>query len=372
MPSYLVLGAGHGGLAVAGQIGLNGFPVRLWARNPESLIGVAVRRGVRLEGSVTGFGRVTACPDLRQALDGVDVVLVALPASAHGEIARRCAPFLTDGQKILLLPGRTAGAVEFSAELRRAECRADVLVGEAQTFPYACRRTGPAEATIHGVKRQVLAAALPACRTPELLAAVRPALPQFTPARWVWKTSLDNIGAIFHPAVALLNAGRIESTGGAFRHYVDGISPSVAGLLERLDAERVGVAKALGVAALSAREWLADAYGVERPSLYEAIQATPAYAGVGAPATLDHRYLWEDVPTGLVPIAALGSACSVATPTIDSVVDLASAACARDFRAGGRTLERLGLTGRTPDEIGRFALCGEQNTTEDEEVAEVA
>lgn len=370
MPSYCVLGAGHGGLAVAGQIGLQGFPVRLWARNSESLAGVAAVGGVTLEGMVTGFGPVAACPDLGEALAGAGVVLVALPASAHGELARRCAPYLADGQMVLLMPGRTAGAVEFTEALRRAGCTAGVLVGEAQTFPYACRKTGAASAAIHGVKRRVLAAALPAHRTRELLAAVRPALPQFTPARWVWKTSLDNIGAIFHPAVALLNTGRIESTGGAFRHYVDGISRSVAGLLEKLDEERVAVARSLGVGALTAREWLSDAYGVDRPSLYEAIQATPAYAGVSSPATLDHRYLWEDVPTGLVPIAALGAACGVATATIDSVIDLASALCGTDFRAGGRTLERLGLSGLTPGQISLYAMDGRPSLME-EEVADL-
>jgi opine dehydrogenase len=357
--TFSVLGAGHGGLALAGYLGLAGFPVRLWARRAESLAGVATMGGVFLEGVERGFGPVHTFPQLGDAIVGADVILVTVPASAHGELAERCAPYLTAGQVVLLLPGRTAGAIEFRQTLRRCGCQADVLIGETQTFPFASRSTGPCTAHIHGIKRQLMAAALPARRTAELLAAVRPALPQVRPARQVWKTSMDNIGAIFHPAVALLNAARIETTGGSFRHYLDGISQSVAGMLEQMDAERVAVARALGVGALPAREWLAEAYGVDRPSLYEAIQATPAYAAVGAPATLDHRYVWEDVPTGLVPISELGRACGAPTPVMDTLITLAAALCGRDFRSSGRNLKRLGMVGWSPGQISRYALEGD-------------
>ena len=35
---------------------------------------------------------------------------VAVPASGHADVARACAPYLRDGQTVLLLPGRTGGA----------------------------------------------------------------------------------------------------------------------------------------------------------------------------------------------------------------------------------------------------------------------
>ncbi|MFZ5825324.1 MAG: NAD/NADP octopine/nopaline dehydrogenase family protein [Bacillota bacterium] len=359
MPTYCVLGAGHGGMALAGHLGLMGFPVRLWARDPHSLDVVQATGGVFLEGMEVGFGPVEAQGDLQAALAGADLILVVVPASAHGEMARLCAPYLQDGQKVLLMPGRTAGAIEFTQTLRREGCFADVVVAEAQTFLYASRRVGPNTAHIFGIKRQVLAAALPAHRTCEVLDLMKPAFPQFMPAKWVWKTSMDNIGAIFHPAVALLNAGRIESTGGAFRHYSDGITRSVAHLLERLDEERIAVARALGVGALTAREWLSEVYGVERSTLYEAIQATPAYEGVGAPPTLEHRYIWEDVPTGLVPIAELGRACGVLTPVTNTLIDLAGAIFGVNFWQMGRTLEKLGMVGWTPEQISRFAMEGD-------------
>src|SRR5262245_55472611 len=53
--------------------------------------------------------------------------------------------------------------------------------------------------------------------------------------------------AIHHSPALLLNVGRVESTGGDYQHYYDGITPSVGRLIDALDAERVAVAAGLGV-----------------------------------------------------------------------------------------------------------------------------
>ena len=64
-----------------------------------------------------------------------------------------------------------------------------------------------------------------------------------------------------------------------------------------------------------------------------------------APAALDARYVTEDVPYGLVPIAELGRLASVPTPVAQALTVLASAALGRNFAGEGRTLERMGLEG---------------------------
>jgi hypothetical protein len=66
-------------------------------------------------------------------------------------------------------------------------------------------------------------AALPAYQAVDILPVIRKALPQFVPG--------DNIGAVFHPAITILNAGRIEDTHGDFEYHVEGVTPAVAGVL---------------------------------------------------------------------------------------------------------------------------------------------
>ena len=194
-------------------------------------------------------------------------------------------------------------------------------------------------------------ATLPSYWIPETISALSGPFPQFVAGSNVLATSLENIGAVFHPALTILNAGWIEATHGDFEYYLQGITPSLSKLLERIDAERLAVASALGVRSVSAREWLYLSYDSPGKDLYEAIKHTESYRGIKAPAGIDHRYIWEDVPMSLVPISSLGALLGTATPTIDMIIQLASILHSVDYRATGRTAESLGLAGLTVKQI---------------------
>lgn len=356
-PRFAVLGAGHGGHALAGYLGMLGYPVWLYTHTPVKAQAIARAGGIRLEGAVEGFGPVTASLDLPEVLANADVILETHPAHLHRAMAQACAPWLREEQVLVLNPGRTGGALEVAHTLRQ-EGAAPVLVAEAQTFLFASRMLEPGRARVFGVKRTVPLAALPAVHTPRVLRLLRRALPPFTAADSVLETSLANMGSIFHPALTLLNAGRIEDTGGDYEFYHGGATPGVARVLERLDEERLAVAASLGVDAPSARQWLQEVYGAYGRDLREAIQNNRAYAGIRAPGSLDHRYLDEDIPASLVPLASLGRYLGVETPAMNSLIDLASVIRGMDYRATGRTVARLGLEGLTPEEIQRLVLEG--------------
>jgi opine dehydrogenase len=345
--SVAILGAGHGGLALAGYLSQRGHRVALWNRSPERIAPVAMLGALHLTapGSAGGFIRVAlATCNIASAVADTRRVLVAVPASAHADVARTCAPHLRDGQTVLLVPGRTGGALEFRRALRQAGCRADVLLGEANTFPFAARSVDPAAAVIYGTKAEVRAAALPAARTPELMASWRPLLPMLAPARSVLHTGLANLGAILHPVIALLNSERIAA-GDSFDFYAEGVTPRVAAVLAAADAERLAVARAYGVAADSLQSWVAAAYGHRADTVQAAVGGNPAYVGIKAPRTLAHRYLFEDVPTGVVPLIELGRAAGLASPTLRGLVERGRAALEGKLWQGERTLAALGLAG---------------------------
>jgi opine dehydrogenase len=283
--------------------------------------------------------------------------MVVVPAFAHCSIAETCTPHLRDGQVILLNPGRTGGALEFARVLSERDVDCRVRVAEAQTLLYACRLAGPARVRIMGIKRQVLLAAFPASDTPHVLSAVTSLYPQFRPATSVLETSLDNIGAVFHPATVLLNANRIEA-GESFDFYWD-MTLSVTRFLEALDRERLAVAAAFGIALDSAQEWLLKSYrGVTGETLYECIHSNQAYRDIRAPTSLQVRHILEDVPTGLVPIASLGALVGVPTPACQAVIDICAALLERDFWSEGRSAANLGLEGMSVEEIRETVHTG--------------
>jgi len=360
-PIFAVLGAGHGGKAMAADLAVRGFEVRLFNRTFERVEAIKMRGGIELE-TEDGqhcFGALEAVSsDIEEVLAGADVIMVVVPATGHRDIATFCAPHLQDGQIVVLNPGRTCGAIEFRQVLREQGCQAKVMVAEAETLIYASRSMGPAEARIFRIKNTVPVAALPATDTPKVIAALQPAFPQFIPAKNVLHTSLNNMGAVFHPALTILNSARIESTQGNFQFYIEGVTPTVAHVLEAVDRERVTVAAALGIRVQTALEWLETAYAAVGENLYEAIQANPGYRDVRAPRSLAHRYIFEDVPMSLVPIAALGDHFGVSTQAIDSLIRLASILHRTDYYRRGRTLDKLGLEQLSVSEITRYVEEG--------------
>jgi len=359
---YTVIGAGHGGKAMAAHLALMGFPVTLYNRTPSNVAMIKMRGGIELDsydGGPQGFGQLAlVTSNIAEALAEADVVMVVVPSSAHADIARQVTPHLRDSQIVVLHPGRTLGAIEFLTVLRECACQADVTVAEAETFIYASRSEGPAQARIFRIKQTVPLAALPATRTGIGLEALASAYPQFVDGVDVLHTSLNNMGAIFHPALTLLNAGRIESTGGEFQFYIDGVTPSVARVLEVLDRERVTVASALGIRAQTGLEWLQMAYNASGADLYEAIHNQPGYKGIMAPASLNHRYITEDVPMSLVPIAALGQRYGVSVRGMDSIIRLACIVHRTDYWRRGRTLDKLGIEAMSVSELTRYVNEG--------------
>jgi opine dehydrogenase len=359
---HTVIGAGHGGKAMAAHLALMGFTVTLYNRTPQHVEIIKKRGGIELDGGESaphGFGKLAkVTSDISEAVKHADVIHVVLPSSAHGDIAMSCAPHLKNGQVVILHPGRTCGALEFVKVIRDHGCKADVTVAEAETFIYASRSDGPAQARIFRIKEAVPLAALPATRNQQVLDIICEAYPQFIDGVNVLNTGLNNMGAIFHPALTLLNAGWIEATHGDYQFYIDGVTPSVARVLEVLDRERVTVASSLGIRARTALEWLKLAYDTEGADLHEAIHNQPGYYGIKAPPTLNHRYIFEDVPMSLVPIASLGMRYGVSVRAMESIIRLGSIIHRTDYWRRGRTVEKLGLERWSVHELTCFVQEG--------------
>ena len=84
--NFAVVGAGHGGKAIAAYLKLAGEPdVRLYDRFPEVLEPVIKDGGLTLSGvSLNGFAKLDlVTTDMAAAVKGVTHIFVVLPAFAH-------------------------------------------------------------------------------------------------------------------------------------------------------------------------------------------------------------------------------------------------------------------------------------------------
>lgn len=363
---YAVIGAGNGGIAMAGYLSLLGYKVNLYNRTLENILPLIERPVIRLSGEIEGKGRLNlATNQIQEAIEDADIIMVTIPAMGHYNLAKAMAPYLRDGQIIVLNPGRTGGALEVYSTIRQSGSNKDVIVAEAQTFIYACRKTSLTSAHIFRTKKEVTLAAIPSIKTDHVIEMLKDAYPQFTPAKDVIETSINNYGAIFHPGPTLLNSGHIER-GAPFDYYTEGITPSIGSFLEKMDAERMKIGLLLNVNTLSAKDWLEETYGAKGNNLYEAVQNNPAYKGLQAPKGLNIRYIYEDVPYSLIPMSSLAKEFNIETPAIDSIIKIAGLITGRDFYKEGRTVERLGLKGLSVKEIHEYAEKGRIIKVEEE------
>jgi len=360
-----ILGAGNGGFAATVDLTLRGHVTTLWNRGEAAL--EPLRSGGRIwyEG-VLGSGHVTAPPlttDLREATAGADVILVCLPAHAHAELARSLARHLADGAIVVLDPGGLLGSLAFARELRRGGFGGALHIGETSTLTYIARKTSPAGVAITHVARDLPFAALPGDESQILAAGLDGVLPNLRVGRDILEVGLASINTVLHPPAMVLAAAWIEHTGGDFYYYFDAATPSVARLMSRLDAERLAVARAwtrdaepfLDVfAAIGSTTPEAAASGDFRRALLE----SRPNRWIKAPESLDHRYMREDIPCGVVPLAELGRVAGVATPVLDAIVTICSTSAGIDFRETGRNAEALGIAGRSMETVLDVLLHG--------------
>jgi opine dehydrogenase len=309
-----VIGAGAVGCATAGHLVRQGVEVIIQDVQEGLVALLREAGGVRLSGVLEGVApRALATTDAAEAVAGAQLVVTAVPASAHAAVARAVAPHLAEGAVVLLQPGATLSAVAFLHAAHQAGLVADVTPVETLNAIFTARLRAPGAVDIFAVKRTVSYAALPSDRTAAAGRILEPLFPCLEPASSVLEVSLHNMNAIMHPPVALCNVGPIDRAE-PFLFYKDGGTPHVMELVKGADADRLALCEALGVEAHSVRQWYEQVYGLDQPTLY-------------------------------VPYCSLGEVVGLALPTLRSLVILAGALYGRDFWAEGRTLASLGLGG---------------------------
>jgi opine dehydrogenase len=193
-----VIGASNGGKAAAADMTLAGHDVTLFEfpQFEENLAEVKEKGGINLVGEGrNGFARLHAITDdIEQALKHPDIIVNVMSAFGHKVAAKACAPYLKDGQIVVLNPGSTLGSLEYLQVLKEQDVDADIKIGDVHTLTYAARGSGAEVRILLEVKKLWLAA-FPAIDTPEVLAKFKQLYPVTEAGKKVldpmWPTSLQ-------------------------------------------------------------------------------------------------------------------------------------------------------------------------------------
>ena len=356
-----VLGAGGAGQGMAGYLASQGFEVRLWNRDDPGevrdwLEPISSAGELTVTGLLTGRVPIAAATsDVERAISGAGTVFVLTTADAHREVGQNAASFLADGQLLVIMACKTGGALDVRAGLSR-DLTDRIVIAEAPTTLVNSRISGPGVVEILGVKRSIPLATLPSSDLGHALGRLGD-LP-FRPESDVLKTSLSNFSIALHTVPMIMNAGWTESTRGGYLYYSEGITRGIANVMEAVEEERLRIAARLETETVRLEDYLVDSLEAPPGDLYESIQGCVMYRSVKAPASVNHKYLWEDVMAGVVPMVGLGRGLNEPTPLLEAILNLASSLLKVDLQAKGRTLARLGLDGLDARGIRDFVRTG--------------
>lgn len=338
-----IIGAGSGGRAFAAYLAKKQFRVNLGVRTPKNHKCIFKKCAIKSEGAINGeFALNLVSTDYKEVVKDCKLILIVTPATAQKEIIKAIAEILEPGQIVLLNPGRTWGAIQAYNIISQINTSNQIYVGETQTLLFTCRKTEDYGVNIIKIKNEVNYCFYPEISNSFVKDYLGSAIPELKPVNDIRITSLNNIGAMVHPATVLLNTGSILRKS-PFKFYREGTMNPLADVVEALDKERCQILEMLDVDGMSLLEWFESVYGVKADKIEDAFQTVPSYKNIGAPDKLNMRYLTEDVPTGLVALSSIGHYLDLEMEVCDSLICLADSLLHTNFANHGRTIKNVGV-----------------------------
>jgi opine dehydrogenase len=341
-----ILGGGNGAFAMASDLALQGFEVRMWSKYFDEFKEIQKTLTIKVSGPlIQGEAKISLITDnMEEAIQDADLICSPIPAFTQMSVADSLFPHLEDGQIIFLSPG-TFGSYLMSKHLRERGCKKDFAIGETGTLPYLTRKISPQESRIVVRACHLPTGIFPAKKTKEAIEKIRAVFPSVHPIENALSGALMNAGPVLHPPLIVLNTGPIENPS-PYDIHNEGTTPGIRKTISLLDEERIAVRKALG---FQPNHYpLEDYYDETRPNewMYPRIAKKLLMESRLWYEKIDykHRYVTEDIACGLAFLVSVADYIGVNIPIARSLVTLAGAVAGADFMETGRTLESLGLS----------------------------
>lgn len=351
-----IMGAGSIAFGMAAFLADAGHQPVLWSPSGGRTRALAEGQPLTATGAVEGSFPVAVAGSAAEAVRDAGAVTIALPANGHRAVIEAMLPHLAEGQPVIFSSHASFGALVLSRGLAARGVRLPIVVWG--TTLVTGRQRGDAAVNVNTVRAKLDIATLPAdaietgerlCR--ELFGD------RFVRRDGLLAIQLSNLNPQNHLGIALLNLTRMEK--GEVWDQGEHVTPAVGRVIEALDAERLAIAEAFGLSVRTVRQHFSLSFHVPEGSVHEMNQQMHAQGNGGTgPATFDSRYIFEDVPFGLVPTALLGRIVGRPAVLHEAGIAMFSAAAGRDLAAMNDLLPGLGLEAATPDSVARLCRDG--------------
>ena len=342
---YTIIGCGNSGLIHAAKLIESGQEVGLLKTsrgiNDEFFNIIQNEGGYNVKDETNGGNRFFVRPtmitrDVKQAVEFGDVLMVMTTTLQHEQIAQLIAPYVRDGQIIILVPGYM-GSLIFKKYIHK-----DVTYSEWETTAYNGRIVDSMYVRITFYNPRNAISALPSSRVQHVVDIMSKCFPNTKYTRkHILESALHNPNMIVHPIGILFSASRIEHSHGEFWMYKEAFTESVINVIKAFDVQKNKILNAFGCDSLDYFE--AAKWRNEEDLNIDAMTVFRSFANSSnkGPSFINHRYLNEDVPMGLGLFISIGKVVGVDTSIQEAIMALASALLGKDLKGKARTIQFL-------------------------------
>lgn len=274
--------------------------------------------------------------DVKTAIEFGDIIIVTTTTLQHEFVAQLIAPYVRDGQTIILVPGYM-GSLIFKKHINK-----DVTYSEWETTAYNGRIVNNEYVRISFYNPRNAVSVLPISRTQQVLDVLSQCFDNTRYTRkHILESAFHNPNMIVHPIGILFSASRIEYSNGEFWMYREAFTPSVINVIKAFDVQKNKVLQAFGCEPLDYFE--AAKWRNEEDLNIDAMAVFRSFADSSnkGPSSINHRYLLEDVPMGLGLYISVAKLVGVDTSIQEGIVSLASALLNKDLKTDARTIQYL-------------------------------
>lgn len=348
-----ILGAGSNAYGLAAFSAEAGYQPVLWS--PSGTRGRALAEGQMLEatGAVEFEGPVGVAASCADAVEGADLVMIAMPVNGHRMAIDALVPALKSGTPVIISSHSSFAALYLSRALKQAG-KQSMIIAWGTTLLTA-RQKSDTTVTVNTVRQKVDMATVPYAGMDEGQALCTKLFgDRFVPRDGLLAIALSNLNPQNHLGIALLNLTRMEK--GENWGQGEHVTPAVGRFIEALDAERLAIADAFGLKTKTVREHFSLSFHVPLASVSEMNQQMHAEGRGGhGPSTIESRYILEDVPFGLVATSALGRMVGIPAPLHEAGTTIFSAAYGHDLASDNDLLPALDFASMDRGQLE--ALC---------------
>jgi opine dehydrogenase len=351
-----ILGAGAIAYGLAAYLAQAGHAPMLWSPSGQRTKLLAAGEPLKAPGGIEATVAVRIAKDCKEAIDNADMVVIALPGYGHKPVMDAAAPHLADGMPVIISSHSSFSALYLSKRLAERKVSLPIIVWG--TTLLTGRQPGPTEIRIASIRQKLDVATLPFSFQDEghdLCTAVFG--DRFVKRDGVLAIALSNLNPQNHLGIALLNLTRMEK--GEQWSQGGNVTPAVGRLIEALDAERLAIAAHYGIAVRTVEEHFSLSFHVPMGTVSDMNREMDRQGRGGlGPATIESRYILEDVPFGLLPTVLLGKISGNPAILHESGVSILSAAYGRDLRADNDILPALGIEGLADTDLVALSRRG--------------